>query len=70
MSEGRCEARRRLRLEPSARLPRVRMDRVDREVEQVGPPRGAADEDLQAAAEATARRASQVRSTSSIATFQ
>ena len=70
VADRRGEARGRLRLEPAARLARVRVDRVDREVEQLGARRRAADEHLETAAEAAARRAAQVRSTSSIATFQ
>ena len=51
------EARRGLRLEPAARLLRVRVDRVDGDLEQLGRSRGAADQDFEAAAETATRAA-------------
>ena len=47
--------RRGLRLEAAARLLRVRVDRVDRDLEQLARSRRAADQDLEAAAEAATR---------------
>ena len=58
----------RLGVEALARLPRVRVDRLDRELRELGR-RRAADQDLEPAAQAAAGRP-QERSTSSIATFQ
>ena len=55
MAERRGKAGRRLRLEAAARLARVRMYRVERKVKQVVSPDGAADENLEPAAEAAAK---------------
>ena len=65
------EAGGRLVVEAPPRLARVRVHLLDRQVRELGVA-GAADQDLEAAAEAAApgSRGSQLRSTSSIATFQ
>ena len=55
-----------IRVEASSRLPRVRVDRVDGQLGELGL-RRAAEQDFQAPSEASS---SQARSTSSIATFQ
>src|SRR5207253_5114404 len=56
VADGVGETRRRLRLEPAARLPRVRLDLVDPQVRELRPFGGTADEDFEPAAEAPALR--------------
>ena len=63
-----CEPGGRLGLEAPPRLPRIRVDRVDRQLASSSGPFGAADQDLETTAETAAWLGS--RSTSSIATFQ